>query len=127
MRVLRAASATRVIVTLLLPAQFLAVDLEKAQKITVSSASTDFAAAEKSVGYNAASKRYGESLRRDTGGGYRAPYIDWAGYSDGRMALTMMLVPTFLIGHTEVLQNTKLFLHALIPSRQIRAVHPHQG
>ena len=86
MRVLRASTATWAGFFLLLPAPLLAVDLEKIHKITVSSASTDFAV-ENSAGYNAASKWYDERLRRDEGKDSRAPYIACAQYSDGREAL----------------------------------------
>ena len=83
---LRAATAKCALFTLLLPAPLLAIDLEKVQKITASSASTDFAA-NNSAGYIVAYQWYRERLRHDTGGGCRAPYIGCAEYSDGREAL----------------------------------------
>ena len=86
MEIIRAATATCAMLTLLLPAPLLAVELEKIRKITVSSASNDFAA-DNSAGYRAASQWYGERLRHGTGGGCRAPYIGCAEYSDGRKAL----------------------------------------
>ena len=89
MGIFRAATATCAGFTLLLPAPLLAVDLEKIQKITVSSASTDFAAGF-SAGYEVASKWYGERLRRDIPGESKAPYLVCAEYSDGREALNAL-------------------------------------
>ena len=73
----------------LLPASLLAVDLQKIQQITVSSASSDFAA-DNSAGYKAASRWYGERLRRDAATESRAPYIVCAEYIDGREALNSL-------------------------------------
>ena len=84
-----AATATCAGFTLLLPAPLLAIDLEKIHQITVSSASADFAT-ENTAGYDAASKWYGERLRRDAARDSRAPYIVCAEYNDGRQALTSL-------------------------------------
>ena len=89
MRIHRAAATGTCIAFVLLLAPLLAVDLEKIRKITLSSASTDFAA-ENSDGYDAASKWYGERLRRDAAGDSRAPYIVCAEYNDGRQALNSL-------------------------------------
>ena len=89
MGIFRAAIATCAVFNLLLPIPLLAVDLDKVHKITVSSASTDFAT-DNSAGYIAASKWCGERLRRDVVRNSRAPYMVCAEYSEGREALTSL-------------------------------------
>ncbi len=89
MGVLRAGTAIYAGLVLLLAAPVHGVDLEKVQKITVSSVLTDFAT-DNSAGYSAASRWYGERLRRDSAGSSTAPHIVCAEYGDGREALTSL-------------------------------------
>lgn len=83
-----AAAGAALLSLLLLPPHLLAVDLDKIQRITLSSASDDFAGGEPA--YAAARNWHTEPLLRDGGEGFRAPYIACADYSDGHRALASL-------------------------------------
>ncbi|CAN0117670.1 unnamed protein product, partial [Scytosiphon promiscuus] len=83
-----AAAAGAAVLLLILPPSLQAVDLDKIQRITRSSASEDFA--ENQSAYAAAVHWHTERLLRDENAGSMAPFIMCADYREGRKALASL-------------------------------------